>query len=141
MGARVSSVTTGLLTLSELRERAALALAPEGDDDPPVLNAPVDAISPPALVLAYEDPMLTFETPCYWTARLAVVCYVGRFEPDAGVAHLEELLAYVARRMRADAYIWPHETTRAPRMVEYGGIPLLTARHLFASPVTLGGTS
>jgi hypothetical protein len=135
MGGRVTSAASGLLTLTEVRERAAEALAPT-----PVLNAPVDALAPPAIMLAWAEPWLTFETPCFWNARLAVVCFAGRLEPDAGVATLESLVALVIGRLRADGYPWPHETTQAPRMVEIGGVPLLTARVIYVAPVTVGGS-
>ena len=130
----------GLLDLAGLRERAAVVLAPADESEPPVLVAPVDAVDPPALMLAWEDPWLTFRTPCYWNARLAVVCFAGRLEPDAGVAELEALVAHTINRLGADAYAWPHETTRAPRQLEVAGIPLLSARVIYACPTTMRGT-
>lgn len=129
-----------LLSLTELRERAAAALAPADEGDPPVVHAPVDAIEPPALMLGWDEPWLTFRTPCFWQARLAVYCFAGRVEPDAGVETLEGLVSYVAGRLRSDGYSWPFETTRAPRLFEIGGVPLLSARLIYACPVTLGGT-
>ena len=129
----------GLLTLTGLREHAAQALAPRDETEPPVLHAPVDAISPPALMLAWEDPWLTFRSACLYEARLAVVCFVGRVEPDAGVAELEGLVGYVTDRLRADSYPWPHDSTRAPRQFEVGGVPLLSARIVYRSPVAIGG--
>ena len=134
-------MSPGLLTLTELRERAAYVLAPVAEDDPPVVQAPVDAIEPPALMLGWEDPWITFRTPCFWEARLAVFCFAGRVEPGSGVATLESLIGYAVARLRADGYSWPHETTRAPRLYEIGGVPLLAARLVYSCPVTLGGAA
>lgn len=135
----MTTAASGLMSLTGLREAAAAALAPQGPDDPPVLMAPVDSLEPPALMLAWDEPWLTFNTPCFWYARLAVSCWAGRLSPDAGIAALEELVTYVTARMRADAYPWPHEATRAPRMVEIGAVPLLMARVVYTAPVSLGG--
>lgn len=129
----------GMLSLAGLRERAAAVLAPADDTEPPVLVAPVDAVDPPALMLRWEDPWLTFQNPCFWHARLGVVCFAGRLEPDSGVATLEALMAHVVNRLGADAYPWPHESARAPGQLEVAGIPLLSARHIYACPVTLKG--
>lgn len=128
-----------LLTLTDLRELAATVLAPEGPDDPPILSAPVDAIDPPALVVGWAEPWLTFNSQCFWYARLAVGCYAGRLEPDSGVETLEGLVNHVVTRMRDDGYTWPFEVGHAPRLVEYGGIPLLGAQVVFNAPVTVGG--
>lgn len=130
----------GLLTLDALRERAGLVLAPQAEDDPPVLIAPVDAVDPPALMLAWDDPWLAETTACYWTARLAIVCFASRLEPEGQVAELERLATHAIRRLSADAYPWPHETTRAPRMLEVAGIPLLVARVIYACPISIGGS-
>ena len=135
----MSTTVSGLLSLTDLRERAAAALAPVVESDPPVIHAPVDAIDPPALMLAWEDPWIEWRTPCFWDARLGVFCFAGRIEPDAGVAALEGLINYVIGRMRADPYTWPHESTRAPRQLEIGGVPLLAARVIYRSPVAIGG--
>lgn len=133
------TTTGGVLTLTGIRERAAGALAPHGPDDPPVLAAPVDSADPPALVLAWDDPWITFRTPCLYDARVAVLCLAGRLTPDAGVEELEELVSHVAVRMREDAYPWVYQGARAPRLLELGGVPLLAARVIYSSPVTMGG--
>ena len=128
----------GLPTLSELRERAAAVLAPVGPEDPPV-HFTIDAITPPALLVGWDDPWLTFETPCLWQARLGVSLYASRLEPDAGTQTLETMLGYVIERFRADSFQWPHETTRRPLMVEYNAVPMLTARVIFNPFVSVGG--
>jgi hypothetical protein len=134
----VAQATT-TVGLTALRELAALALAPADAADPPVMVAPVDSLDPPALMLAWDDPMLSHEMASLYRARLAVVCFAGRVEPDAGIATLEWLIDYVIGRLRADAYSWPYETTRAPRLLEVAGVPLLSARVVYSCPVTGGG--
>jgi hypothetical protein len=130
-----------LLTLTELREQAAAALAPQEPNEPVVVDATMDAIEPPALMLGWDEPWLTFQAPCFWYARLAVLCIAGRVSPDSGVADLEGLVSYVIGRLRQDSYTWPHETTRSPRLFEVGGIPLLAARVIYSCPVTVGGAT
>lgn len=132
-------MVAGLVALSELRERAAAALAPAGEGDPPVQVGPVDAIDPPALMVLWDDPMLTEESACWYRARLAVYAFAGRVEPDAGYAACEAMVAHIIGRLRADPYTWPYETTRAPRLLEVAGVPLLAARVVYACPVSIGG--
>lgn len=136
----MATAPSGLLTLTELRERAAEVLAPVDPGDPPV-HFTIDAVSPPALLVGWDDPWLTFETPCLWQARLGVSLYASRLEPDAGSLTLETLLSYVIDRFRGDSFPWPHEATRRPVMVEYGGLPMLTARVIFNPFVTVGGAA
>lgn len=129
----------GLLSLSALRERAAQVLAPASDEDPQVLAAPVDAVDPPALVLSWGDPWVEFETPCFWYAQLAVICFAGRVDPESGTETLEQLVAYTINRFRADAYTWPQQSAQAPRLLEINGLSLLAARVIVRAPVTLNG--
>lgn len=128
-----------LLTLTELRERAATALAPLAEGDPPVMSAPVDAVEPPALMLGWDDPWLSFKAPCFYQARLAVFAFASRVEPDAGIVSLEGLVSYAIRRLAADDYAWPHESTGSPRLFEIGGVPLLAASVIYSVPVSIGG--
>lgn len=128
-----------MLTLTELRERAAEALAPAGVNDPAVLNAPVDSVEPPALMLGWDDPWLTFQAPCFYQARLVVFCFASRVEPDAGVVTLEGLVSHAIRRLAADSYPWPHQSTGSPRLLEIGGVPLLAASVVYTCPVTMNG--
>jgi hypothetical protein len=130
---------TGVVGMTALRELCAAALAPIEEGDPPVTTGPVDSIEPPALMVLWDDPMLTSETSRLWRARLAVYCFAGRVEPDEGFATLERLTDHVAARLRADRYTWPFATARAPRLLEVARIPLLVTRLIYACPVTIGG--
>jgi hypothetical protein len=60
-------------------------------------------------------------------------------EPDAGYATLEALIDHVSARLQADAYSWPYETARAPRLLEVARVPLLATRLIFSCPVSIGG--
>src|SRR5262245_1232856 len=127
-----------LLTPTGLRARAAQLLAPVAANDPQVLNAPVDAVEPPCLIVAWDDPWLTIDTSCLWYAQLAVICVAGRVEPDAGVQMLENLAAHVITRLAADSgYAWPPALSQAPRLLEIAGIPLLGARLGYRAPVII----
>jgi hypothetical protein len=128
-----------VLALSALRARAAQVLAPATDDDPPVMDAPVDAIHPPAYIIEWNDPWIEFQTPCLWFAQLAVVCVAGRLDPAAGVETLEQMVADVVTRFRADAYTWPQASSSAPRLMEINGVSLLAARIVYRAPVTMNG--
>ena len=126
--------------MPQLRERAAAVLAPQVDGDPPVLAAPLDAVEPPAIMLTWDEPWLEYRSPCFWDARLAVMVFAGRVEPDAGFATLESLIGLVIRRLAADAsYTWPHQVTRPPTALEVGGISLLLAHVVYRCPVTMTG--
>ena len=128
------------MPLTEVRARAASALAPASDVDADVLFDYPDAVTPPALVLTWDEPWLESETfgPLY-EARFAVLCVVARIEPAIGP--LEELLAFVLDRMRADDYAWPSALVQAPRWMEFGGVKLLGARAVFRVQVTTNGGS
>ena len=136
MGGRVT-VTAGLCTLSELRARATLALAPVSDTDPAVLDAPVEAVDPPALIVAWSDPWVEFETPCFWYANLAVLAVASRVDPGAGIEELEQLVGYTLGRFRDDSYPWPQVAAQAPHLFEIANIPLFGARLVFRAPVTI----
>jgi hypothetical protein len=133
------------IRLTEVRERAAAALAPASDDDPEVLIDVVDALSPPALLLFWADPWLSNRTvggkavngTGYWDAWFEVLCVAGRIEPGPGMAKLEELVSFVIHRLQDDDYTWPHETFYAPRRFDIGGVTYLGARMIYRVPVTI----
>src|SRR5262252_9467377 len=109
VGDRVSTIQTGLLMLTEVRARAAAALAPIDDTDPPLLPEWVDAFHPPVLMLDWNTPWLEpgvgFRRgmgPCVWQAGLAVLCAASRVEPGAGMEQLEQLVTHTVRRLQAD---------------------------------------
>lgn len=127
-----------LLSLVDVRATAAAALAPVTDADPDVQTDVTDAVSPPTVVLEWWDPWLDEHAiRGYQDAQLAVLCIAARLEPGPGVAKLEELVAYVIRRMRADTYSWPQATTQAPRVIVIGGVNYLAARVVYRLPVAV----
>ena len=133
----MSVAASGLLTMSEVRARAAAALAPVSDTDPYVFDNVVDALEPPALVLGWDDPWLEFKTSCMFDAQFAVICIAGRVEPDPGVAMLEKLVTYTITRLRADGYPWPMASSQAPRRFDFSNITYLGARVVYRVPVTV----
>jgi hypothetical protein len=132
-------VTAGAMTLTEVRAMAAQALAGDVDGDPDVFTDVVDAVQPPALILGYDDPWLEPQTmgACLWDCRLQIIAIASRVEPGPGMEALEQLVAYVATRLRADPYSWPAAFVQAPRVFTIGGIPLLGARITYRVKVTL----
>lgn len=136
---------TSLYDVRELRDRAALALEPHSEADPPVLVDVVDALEPPALMLLWGDPWLAPGTtartmgPCLWTARLQVLCVAGRLEPGPGIRTIEELVAHTVSRLQDDPYTWPLDSVSGPRVFDLGGLPYLGARITYLMPATVGG--
>lgn len=127
------------LALGEARAKAAAALAPATDADPEVIVNVVDAVSPPVLMLLWDDPWLEPDTfgPSLWTGRLEVLAVAGRVEIGAGIEKLEELVAFVIGRLRADDYPWPPATLEAPRRFPIGGVPYLGARVVYEIPISV----
>lgn len=128
----------GTLALGEVRARAAAALAPASADDPTVHLDVVDAVDPPVILLVWEDPWLTPDSfgPCRFEANLAVLCIAARLEPGPGVQTLEEMVAFVVERLRADTYGWPQASSRAPRVLSFANVNYLAARVVYRVPVT-----
>ena len=127
-----------VLELVDVRMRAAAALAPADDGDPEVFADLVDAVEPPAILLAWADPWLVPSTfgPALLDASLDVLCVAARLEPGAGVAVLEELVTYTIARLRADVHSWPAVTSEAPQRLPIGGVTYLAARLNYRVPVT-----
>ena len=126
------------LPLTEVRGAAAAALAPQTEDDPPVLVNLVDAVTPPALMLEWADPWLVTQTVTgaggLLQATLNVICFAGRLEPGPGVDKLEQLVELVLTRLR-----WPLSAATPPRQFVVNRIPLLGLRLSFQIPVSIGG--
>ena len=140
------AATVGAMALTEIRAAAAAALAPLTDDDPNVHVDVVDAVSPPAIMLLWEDPWLqpgagtagAVMGPCLWTARLQVLCIAARLEPGPGIAVLEDLVTYTVHRLHDDlSYTWPPATALAPRVFDIGNVPYLGARVTYTVPVSV----
>lgn len=133
----------GRLSLGDVRGRLAAVLAPATDDDPDVTVDVVDSVTPPAILLLWDDPWLTPETykaiadRGYWTARIEVLCIASRVEPGPGVEKLEDLVSFVIGRTQADSYSWPAGTVSAPRVFTIGGVPYLGSRITYQLPVSV----
>jgi hypothetical protein len=104
------------VNLADAREKLAAALAPVADADPDVLVSLVETIEPPALMIGWGDPWLTPNTSCVSQGRLVVTAVAGRLSPGEGVATLEELIAYVLDRLKADGGAWPLDSISGPRV-------------------------
>lgn len=130
------------LPLSEVRGVCAAALAPQTDADPPVLMDLVDSITPPVLMLEWNDPWLSMESIAgslgIWTATLNVIAFAGRVEPGAGVAVLEQLVVLVLTRLQADQNSWPLSSAQAPRRFDMGNVSYLGLRLSFQPQVSIG---
>jgi hypothetical protein len=133
----MATPATGVLTITNAREAAAAALAPIASDDPDVLTSLVDAVSPPVLMVGWDDPWLEPRGTCRFSGRLAVWCIAGRLEPGSGVATLEDLTSYAISRLQADGYSWGLPTVTAPRIFPVGGIDYLAARVTYGIPVAI----
>lgn len=132
-----------LLHLTDIRDSAAAALAPQGDEDPMVFVDAVDSLVPPALLLDWADPWIEPAQTrgaigaCQWSARMQVICVAGRLEPGPGVDVLEQLVSLVVARLEADPYTWQLDSVSAPLQRDLAGISYLAANVIYAVPTTL----
>lgn len=128
-----------MLSLLDVREKFAAALAPVSETDPEVIPEPTDAIQPPCIVLTWSEPWLEpFGQSPTFNARLEALCIAGRFEPGAGVAELERLVSFTIGRLelnRAEASVVA--AVSAPRGLELGGVRYLSASVFCRIPVAV----
>lgn len=116
------------MNLSDARTKLAAVLAPVADTDPDVLVSLVDAIEPPALMIGWAEPWLEPDTSCILRGRLAITAVAARLSPGEGVAKLEDLVAYVLNRLRADTAAWPLVEVDTPRVFLIAKTNYLAAR-------------
>jgi hypothetical protein len=132
-----------VLLLTQVRAAAAAALAPATDADPEVHVDVVDSVTPPALLLVWDDPWIVPATVAgmngHYDAQFVVLCVAARLEPGPGVETLERLVDYTIDRLHGDANSWPQASAQAPRVFEIGGVPYLGARLVYRVPVQIGG--
>jgi hypothetical protein len=132
-----------VLALTQVRAAAAAALAPVADTDPAVHVEVVDSVTPPCLLLVWDDPWLQPATTAgmngHYDAQFVILCVAARLEPGPGVEKLEQLVDYTITRLHADANVWPQASSQAPRVFEIGGVPYLGARVSYRVPVSIGG--
>lgn len=127
-----------MTSLLDARVKLGAELAPVADTDPEVLVDLVDALEPPALMIGWAEPWLTPDTACIQTGRLIVRAVAGRLVPGAGVAMLEELVAYTLGRLAAAAEPWPLESVGSPRVFTIANINYLAANITVRVPI-IGG--
>jgi hypothetical protein len=128
------------LTLSEVRPALATALAPALPDDPPVLIDYPDMVTPPALVVVWDDPWLEQPQtmgPCNTIANLVVLCVGSRIEAGPGIDQIEQLVTHVIDRLQADSNTWPLGTAQAPREWIISNVHYLGARLAYRVPVSV----
>ena len=137
MGARLS---VAVLSFTTARQQAAAALEAVAAGDPEVHVDIVDAVTPPAILLVWEDPWLEPSTygPELFYAQLTVLCVAARLEPGPGVETLEGMVELVVSRLAADAYPWPQASSQAPRVFEIAGVSYLGARVTYRLPIQIG---
>ena len=128
------------MNLLDARSKLAAALEPLEAGDPDVLVDLVDSIHPPALMLGWGEPWLEPDTACLRTGRLVTTCVASRLVPGAGIAELEELIAYTLERLSADPgrNPWPLESVTGPRAFTIGNVNYLAARITLRVPITGG---
>lgn len=118
--------------------RARVVAALEGlapvDDDWPVHDAPVDAVSPPCFVLVWPDPWLVPRTVCAYVATLEVVCVAARLDPAPGYVELEALVAAAIPALQRAGL--PLVSTGGALPLEVGGLTYQSARIRITQPVT-----
>lgn len=138
MGDCLSS--NGALALGEVRASLALALAPAQATDPDVLIDYPDTVTPPALVVVWDDPWLEQPRsmgPCVTIANLVVLCVGSRIDAGAGIDQVETLVAYAIDRLRSDPNSWPLATTQSPREWVISNVHYLGARLGYRVPVAV----
>lgn len=116
------------MNIVDARTKLAAALAPVAAEDPDVLVSLVDAIEPPALMLGWGDPWLEPATACLYDGHLVITAVASRMAPGDGVARLEQLIAYVHDRLRADVESWTLEAVSGPRVFDIARTKYLAVR-------------
>jgi hypothetical protein len=132
--------SNGGLLLGEVRATLATVLAPATVDDPPVLIDYPDSVTPPALVVVWDDPWLEQPAamgPEIVGANLVVLCVGGRIDAGAGIDQVEQLVPYVIDRLRADSHPWPLATAQAPREWIISNVHYLGSRLGYRVPVNV----
>jgi hypothetical protein len=119
------------MNILEARSKLAAVLAPVLEGDPTVLTDLVDSITPPALMISWGEPWMTFQTPCFNNAQLVVTAVGSRLVPGAGQAQVEALVDYTITRIRLDSPNWSLTTVSGMRV-----FPIAQTNYL-ASRITL----
>jgi hypothetical protein len=129
-------------TLTDLRSAVAAALAAIAEVDSgdwAVIDAPTDAVEPPAFVLQWgPDPWREPLDVCHDAAQLEIVAVAARLTPEANYPILEQMVD-AAHTALAAGRLRPARTLR-PGPLEVAQITYLAARIQIRRPVDTGGT-
>jgi hypothetical protein len=132
--------TNGDLPLGEVRAQLAQVLAPAVDSDPDVLIDYPDQVTPPALVVVWDDPWLEQPRtmgPTVTLANIVVLCVGARIEAGPGIDQVEQLVTYTIDRLRSDGHSWPLLAAQAPREWIISNVHYLGSRLTYRVPVTV----
>jgi hypothetical protein len=132
----------GGLPLGEVRQALATALAPVPPaTEPNVLIDYPDMVTPPALVVVWDDPWLEQPRtmgPCVTLANIVVLCVGSRVEAGPGIDTIEQLVTYTIDRLQADTVNkWPLGSAQAPREWIISNVHYLGARLAYRVPVSV----
>lgn len=122
--------------------RAAVAQALRGvpqvvAGDWAVFAQPVDALQPPAYLLAWVDPMRARQTVCTDQAQLEVVAVTARLEPEPNY-DLADAMVDAAHAALLGAGLRPWQSL-APAAYPLASLTYWAARIQIRQPVTIGG--
>lgn len=124
------------MNLVDARSKLAAVLAPVEDNDPNVSASFLDSVDPPALIIGWDDPMLTPNTSCIDTGTLVVLAIASRINVADGQDQLDELVAYTLKRLRADGQ-WRYAQATAHRAFEIAKTMYLGSRITIPIVVTI----
>jgi hypothetical protein len=138
----MSVATSSTMALADIRPYVVSLLAPVADTDPNVLAGIADSVTPPALMVGWDDPWIQPNVPgglrtmgpCIYQARLRVVCVANRLDPESGHEALEGLVTYVVGRMGAG---WGLERVSEPLQTDMSGVSSLIASVYYNVPTSI----
>lgn len=113
------------MKLSAVRELYAGIAASVVPDDVSVIDSLPDSIAPPAVLVAWSDPWLTYQTLCGWTCQLEMMIVAQRIEPGGQYEVIESMVSEIVVALRSD-----HRTIRdvtSPYPLQLGGVDYLSA--------------
>jgi hypothetical protein len=127
------------MNLRDVRPKLSALLAPQADDEPHVVDAAVDAVSPPVFMVAWGQPWLERLDAggCNYRARALVLVVAGRLDSDEVIDRVEDMVATCLARIAADSTSWPLETVGVPERIAFGAIEYAAARLTYTPIVSI----
>ena len=119
----------------DVRAKLAAVIAPVSDDDPDVQAVPVDAVTPPMLVVTWRAPMLDGWAACNAFANLAVWVIGERVDLEPGYETIETQYQRIVGLLRAAGFAVTGDSGTGP--VEIAKTLYLGCRVDVRVPVTL----